>query len=612
MKECKHGRYICLMIGMLVVVLVLGSMAVAEGELGVVMGGKLHLRAEASLEAKVLETVESGTRVQVLGTEGGWYRVQVPSGNEGYMEARYIGIASGGIVDNKGSFVNLRSAPSRDAKVIAEVQDGAYLTVLSQDGAGWSYVSVNGQEGYMAASFIKPAPEGMAESEGLSLVGNPYELSINGDKEVVQQVGRAESEISYGDMLAYTIFYPVLDIPAADEAIQTWITEILADAQELLEGVTEEAEIELTVQYDAYRVDGHYAGILETGYLGSNMFAHPSDLIFTLNVDLTAGTVLTYADIFTAGRTVDVLALVEEKLSALEGNPVEDVQLDETWLACTLLTPDSVAIVLPKGEYLASVWGTQAVYLPYETLAAAGLLALDISGTAEAGESAGEEMVYVGGERVIDPTKPMIALTFDDGPSDYTLKILGILEENGARATFCMVGNRIAGYKDVVAQVAAQGSEIATHTWSHKQLTTISSDEITSQLKRSMDAIEAITGQPVTILRPPYGAVNKEVKDACRRLGLTLVNWSIDTEDWKTKNAQKTYEAIMKHVKNGSIILCHDVKESTSVAMERVIPELVAQGYQLLTLTELLSFSETGGAAGVLYNHLDVSHLEGK
>lgn len=211
------------------------------------------------------------------------------------------------------------------------------------------------------------------------------------------------------------------------------------------------------------------------------------------------------------------------------------------------------------------------------------------------------EPAQTSGQRVIDPTKPMVALTFDDGPGKDTAKILDILDQYGSRATFFVVGNRVKNFSDGLAQVTQRGSEVGTHTWSHEDLSKLSQGNIQSQLQKSIDAIENITGQPVTLMRPPYGAISGNVKTVCGQMNLPIIQWSLDTRDWETRSASKTYDSIMNNVKNGSIILCHEIVPSTITAMERVVPELINRGYQLVTVTELFTYGGQTLEPGKVY-----------
>lgn len=201
----------------------------------------------------------------------------------------------------------------------------------------------------------------------------------------------------------------------------------------------------------------------------------------------------------------------------------------------------------------------------------------------------------------IDPERPVIALTFDDGPGPYTEQILDILAANGARATFFVVGNRIKAYPEVMEDIVAQGSEIGNHSWSHAYLTKLDEQGVREQLQWTVDEVEKATGVKPTLLRPPYGSLNDSVLGVIKEMGMPIITWSIDTLDWSTKDPHKTYDAIMSSVTNGCIILCHDIHEETAEAMVSVVPDLVKAGYQLVTVSELLALVNGGAIAGTVY-----------
>lgn len=197
--------------------------------------------------------------------------------------------------------------------------------------------------------------------------------------------------------------------------------------------------------------------------------------------------------------------------------------------------------------------------------------------------------------------KKLVALTFDDGPSAATGRILKTLDKADSVATFFMVGDRVSDYPEVAKKVAAQGNQIGTHSWAHESLTGLDASALREDLKKSLDRIESVTGVRPDALRPPYGNVNANVKKICGKLGLVAVNWSVDTLDWKTRSADSVYRQIMKHVCDGAIILCHDLYGTTAEAMERAIPELIRKGYRLVTVSELLDARDPGWHAGELY-----------
>lgn len=211
----------------------------------------------------------------------------------------------------------------------------------------------------------------------------------------------------------------------------------------------------------------------------------------------------------------------------------------------------------------------------------------------------------------VDMSRPMIAFSFDDGPSEHTMKVLKILRENGAHATFFMQGHRMEEYAKEVAQVIADGNEIGTHTWSHNNLTKLSAASIRSNLQKCIDLTYQMTGQKVTLLRPPGGNTNKNARSVCGDMGLYIVNWSVDSRDWESRNASKIYNEIMKEVGPGAIVLCHDIYSTTAAAMERVIPELVRQGYQIVTVSELLACRVDGVQPGIVYTRVAPYNLAG-
>lgn len=352
-------------------------------DLGVVTGGKLHLRAKPSTDAEILGTYESGTHLRVMGVDGAWYHVEISDGGlTGYMEAEFIYITNHGVVENGKEYVNLRSEPSREAKVLGQFQSGTPVIILSENDSGWLHVEADGMTGYMDAEFVKAAPEEatpkpIATSDAKKAT-DVYHLSMDGSNGVAQEIGQARTKSGTDGSLIYSITYPVLGKKAADDAILAWVDSTLENARELARDSANTA-LSLFVQFDSFLVGERYMGVLETGYLDGGMLAHPADLVFVINVDEKTGEVVTYKEIF-GDNTDAVAALVRDKLMQLEGNPVDGVEVDESWLSHSLLMPHGVLVVLPRGDYLAGAFGTQAVLLRYEDLQAQGLLALDVEG----------------------------------------------------------------------------------------------------------------------------------------------------------------------------------------------------------------------------------------
>ena len=204
----------------------------------------------------------------------------------------------------------------------------------------------------------------------------------------------------------------------------------------------------------------------------------------------------------------------------------------------------------------------------------------------------------------VDPTKKMVALTFDDGPGRYTSRLLNVLQKNGAKATFFMVGQNVSSYKNTVKRMANMGCELGNHSWDHSRLGIMSISGITQQVSRTNQAIKNASGKYPTVFRLPYGDGynNSTVLNA---LGLPSIYWSIDTMDWaNTGNSQHTVNEVLNNVKSGDIVLMHDIHYATVVAAEKIIPALKSRGFQMVTVSQLATYKgKTTLRAGKTYFH---------
>lgn len=188
------------------------------------------------------------------------------------------------------------------------------------------------------------------------------------------------------------------------------------------------------------------------------------------------------------------------------------------------------------------------------------------------------------GDVNIDASKPMVALTFDDGPGERTGELLAQLEKYNAHATFFMQGKNIPGKEDFVKKMKETGCELGNHSYDHPQLTKLSADKIANQIGTTNDLIQQAAGSTATVMRPPYGAINDTVRSS---VGLPMILWSIDTLDWKTRNAQSSIDTVMNDVQDGDVILMHDIHTESIDAALVLIPKLEEAGYQLVTVSEM-------------------------
>lgn len=238
---------------------------------------------------------------------------------------------------------------------------------------------------------------------------------------------------------------------------------------------------------------------------------------------------------------------------------------------------------------------------------------LDVAAAAEAGESVLESQSdaeadlsdpthVLSNGRYLDLTKPMVALTFDDGPkSDVGNALMDELEAVDGRGTFFVVGERLEEHKEELQRMVDNGHEIANHSWDHDlSLTSKGVDYIRSEFSKTDDKLRELVGIETTLVRLPGGKITDDVKAAVTK---PMIYWSLDTEDWKSRNAQSVESMVDGHVVDGDIILMHELYSSTEEACREIIPRLHEEGFQLVTVSELIQFrnAEVSGGNGVQY-----------
>ena len=209
------------------------------------------------------------------------------------------------------------------------------------------------------------------------------------------------------------------------------------------------------------------------------------------------------------------------------------------------------------------------------------------------------ERTEVSDVRYIDPNKPMVAITFDDGPNRATsVDIAEYFESQNQRLTFFWLGSRIEVSKDVVKEVADLGHEIANHSYDHPNFNSLNDDELQRQTKDVNNMIKAITNQSDVLIRAPFGASNEAVRS---KVESPLIMWSVDTLDWSSRNTESTLQEMNASTYDGSIILLHDLYD-TSIAAAKQFLDANRDQYQFVTVTELHEYSGKVLNAGEITN----------
>lgn len=195
--------------------------------------------------------------------------------------------------------------------------------------------------------------------------------------------------------------------------------------------------------------------------------------------------------------------------------------------------------------------------------------------------------------------KMLVALTFDDGPSSTTTpRLLDILYEKDAPATFFMLGKMAKNSPDIVHRAEKEGHTVASHTMYHQNLVRISADAAKNDITESKSVFKDILGHEPTFTRPPYGNINNTVRD---NVGTPMILWSVDTLDWKSKNVDEILATTKEQVYDGAIILMHDIYDTSVDAVPVIIDELRKEGYEFVTVDELAKLRNITPENGTAY-----------
>jgi len=185
-------------------------------------------------------------------------------------------------------------------------------------------------------------------------------------------------------------------------------------------------------------------------------------------------------------------------------------------------------------------------------------------------------------------SKPCVALTFDDGPhQEFTREILKVLSEEGARATFFVVGKQVIIFPELLQEIARSGNEIGNHTYNHYNLTTLDEAQVNFEIKSNKELIERVTGLTPRYFRPPGGHYNFKVVEAVKDNGEDMALWSIHSRDTDRPPAEYILQKVLNNVEDQSVILLHSGVKQTLETLPQMIRELRKKGYRLVTLSEL-------------------------
>lgn len=396
------------------------------------------------------------------------------------------------------------------------------------------------------------------------------------DKEIITIVeDKADAVIS--------IHYPKTNIEELDREIESDIVkQYMAFSKEYgnSDYLMDRDELNIDYQYD--KSNNNYISITLTIYINSYKLQYPSWSVITYNFDGNKKEKLQLSDFFSEKELIKL----KQKIKSMMLEKYQDCIIVENLEQ--LLAQD-----FSNYPYFSFDQDNFYFYFPEEKLASdyheiitISIPQSELSSTISLVSSKQqEETISIGKQQsIIDPTKPVIALTFDDGPSRYTEEILETLRRNEVCATFFVLGNKVEDYQEVLKKSVSYHNELGNHSYNHKWLSRLPINSLKEQIEKTQQVLQKNLSYQPKYLRPTYGSVNDRIR---KNTELKIVLWTVDTKDWKITNVDRIIEKATTNIKDGDIILMHDIFERSSQALEKIIPILKEQGFQFVTISEL-------------------------
>lgn len=379
-----------------------------------------------------------------------------------------------------------------------------------------------------------------------------------------KHIGTAKHELQDEDTYYLSLYYPQFGIEKLDQAIETYLkTQIHTDLKQ-------NSKVIISVDYDSYDLYDAYISIAFHQTLMNEQGKELNVTTSTINYDKKLDKLMTHEDVLRN----DYLPLLK---TMAKNQHLDASAITKDALNTFLLGDTDVTFYFDQDS-------TRSLSIPYAQHK--NYIALTNPNIPSLYQK--DAIIPVIKDKDIDPKKPMIAFTFDDGPSDLTEKLLDAFDQYDASATFFMVGPRVKQHPEVVAQIYQRGFELGNHTWSHEvELTKLSEKQLDKEIYDTQDAIFEACGHDATYLRAPYGSYDEQVLKAST---MPLAYWGIDSEDWRSRNVKAIKKEIMNNLFDGAIILEHDIYDTSVEAAIELLPEIKAQGYQIVSLSTLMKY----------------------
>ena len=392
---------------------------------------------------------------------------------------------------------------------------------------------------------------------------DPYK-AYTAYQEENKMAGTMKHEVQDEEKYYLSVYYPVFDNDVLDQAIQTYRNE------KIHSDLKQNNKIIINVDYDSYDIYDSYISIVFHQTLMDEDGQALKTTTSTINYDKKLNKIMHTEDVLRR----DYMSLLRDK--------AKDANVD-----VKKVTKNSTTDFIIGEKEVRFLYGNsmeRIISIPYDKYKE--YIALTNPNIPSLYQK--EAIVPKQKDQKIDPNKPMIAFTFDDGPSDLTVKLMDAFDKYDANATFFMTGPNVERRSDVVALMYERGFQLGNHTWTHeKELTKISHTQLLKEIYDTQDAIFKACGHDADYLRAPYGSYNTDVLKAS---SMPLAYWGVDSQDWKSRNVDRIKKEILNSVFDGAIILEHDIYGTSVDAAIELLPELKAKGYQIVSLDTLMKY----------------------
>ena len=415
----------------------------------------------------------------------------------------------------------------------------------------------------------------------LSLLISIY-FSIQRDQNIQKNV---ETLIIHDENMVIGINYPKTGISPLDTKIKNQVDQIYQDFIKEY-GITknENESAELNIDYHYNIVSVHYINIVLEKFISSSSLAHPINEIYTYVYDSNDKRFLGLEDLITQEELEKLVPKIQKELMDQYPECFSVQQLNQNLspifknFPLFTFTNEDLNLYFNPYEIADGSCGIIDTAIPLDHIN------LKIEDIEFGSNTTKEYTVLKETSKIIDPNKKMIAITFDDGPGRYTKDILKTLTKYDANATFFVLGNKVEVYDETAREIVKQGSEIGNHSYNHKWLIKLKSDDFMDQVNQTQSIVKRITGITPKVLRPTYGSVNDTIR---KNTNLDIVLWNVDTLDWKIKDPKQIANRVIGKVEDGDIVLMHDTHKRTVEALKIILPELKKEGFQFVTVSEL-------------------------